>query len=154
MEGNQVKHLEMIQAVVNRLASNSFAYKAWAVALVSALFAFGASTSRPLFVAVAVLPAAVFWSLDTYYLLQERYFRSLFDAVRTMPNEQWSADPFSMNTMPYRKPQDTWVNVAKSGTVMGLYLPLLITVVVVFGLAVAASFSDLFIPLSGQCGRF
>ena len=34
---NKHKHLEMIQGVINRLASNSFSIKQWTVMLVSAL---------------------------------------------------------------------------------------------------------------------
>ena len=35
------KHLELIQGVINRMASNSFQLKGWSVVLVSALFALG-----------------------------------------------------------------------------------------------------------------
>lgn len=154
MDSNQVKHLEMIQAVVNRLSSNSFSYKAWAVALVSALFALGASTSRPAFLAVAVLPTVAFWGLDAYYLLQERHFRSLFDAVRTMSGEQWSSDPFCMNTMPHRKERDTWINVVLSRTVLGLYLPMLLTVVIVTLLAAAGVYLSVLTAGGGPCGRW
>ncbi len=38
----KLKHLEMIQGVVNRMASNSFQLKGWSVVLVSALFALAA----------------------------------------------------------------------------------------------------------------
>ncbi len=33
------KHLEMIQGIINRMASNCFALKGWAVTLVSGIFA-------------------------------------------------------------------------------------------------------------------
>jgi len=32
---NKVKHLEMIQAVIARMATNSFMFKGWAVTLVA-----------------------------------------------------------------------------------------------------------------------
>jgi len=38
---NKIKHLEMIQGVINRMASNSFALKGWAVTLVSGIFCVG-----------------------------------------------------------------------------------------------------------------
>ncbi len=34
MDTQTIKHLELIQGVVNRLANNSFAFKAWAIVLV------------------------------------------------------------------------------------------------------------------------
>ena len=39
----KIKHLEMIQGVINRMASNSFLLKGWTVVLVSALFALAAN---------------------------------------------------------------------------------------------------------------
>jgi hypothetical protein len=34
--GDKIKHLEMIQAVISRLANNSFLLKGWSITLVSA----------------------------------------------------------------------------------------------------------------------
>ena len=42
MDAQTIKHLELIQGVVDRLANNSFAFKAWAIVLVAAVFAFAA----------------------------------------------------------------------------------------------------------------
>jgi hypothetical protein len=38
-------HVELVQAVINRMPSNSFLLKAWSVSLVVALFAFAAGCS-------------------------------------------------------------------------------------------------------------
>ena len=35
---NKIKHLEIIQGVINRMAGNSFALKGWAVTLVAGTF--------------------------------------------------------------------------------------------------------------------
>ena len=78
----QVKHLEFIQAVIKRMAGNSFQIKAWAVVLVSALLGFGVQQESAGFAVIAVFPAVVFWTLDAFYLRQERLFRELYDAVR------------------------------------------------------------------------
>lgn len=45
MNPDKVKHLEMIQMVINRMALNSFAYKVWMVGIFSALFVVSISTS-------------------------------------------------------------------------------------------------------------
>jgi len=34
----KLKHLEMLQGVINRMANNSFLLKGWSVVLISALF--------------------------------------------------------------------------------------------------------------------
>ena len=127
----QVKHLELIQAVVNRLAGNSFAYKGWAITLVAALIALNAKEASVRLVLVALLPAVAFWGLDAYYLRQERLFRKLYDAVRVMDEGKWSDDPFTMNTAPFAPKVQTWLRTSFSRTVAGLYIPLVSVVMVV-----------------------
>jgi hypothetical protein len=94
MDG-KLKHLEMIQAVITRMGSNSFSVKGWSVTLVAALFALAASQNKPDFVLIAFLPAIVFWGLDAYYLRQERLFRALYNDVASKKEEEID---FSMNT--------------------------------------------------------
>lgn len=76
-----VKHLEMIQGVINRMGSNSFLLKGWTVTLVSALFALAAKETNTIFFWFAYLPVVIFWGLDGYYLSLERRFRRLYDDV-------------------------------------------------------------------------
>lgn len=80
----KIKHLELIQGVINRLASNSFSVKGWSVTLVAALFALAAKDSNPSYVYVAYLPVLTFWGLDGYFLLLERLYRRLYDDVRAI----------------------------------------------------------------------
>lgn len=40
MDG-KIKHLELVQGVINRMANNSFMLKGWAVTLVAGVFCFG-----------------------------------------------------------------------------------------------------------------
>ncbi len=68
MHQKKLKHLELIQGVINRLATNSFQLKGWSVVLVSALFALAVPGSRAAFVYLAYIPAIVFWGLDGYFL--------------------------------------------------------------------------------------
>ncbi|MDE3721378.1 hypothetical protein PWG71_08255 [Nocardiopsis sp. N85] len=75
------KHMDFVQAVINRLANNSFVMKGWALTVSSALLGFAVSRGEPLLALVAVLPALSFWVLDTYFLRQERAFRKMFDDV-------------------------------------------------------------------------
>lgn len=77
---HKLKHLELIQGVINRLASNSFSIKQWTVMLVSALFVLVArESSVPVW--VALVPVTAFWGLDGYFLWQESRFRDLYVAV-------------------------------------------------------------------------
>jgi hypothetical protein len=78
MTPERIKHFEVIQAVITRLAGNSFSIKGWTVVLVAALLAVAVKEQAAAFAATALLPIVFFWGLDAYYLLQERLFRDLY----------------------------------------------------------------------------
>ena len=119
MRGNEmdakIKHMEMIQGVINRMASNSFSLKGWSVVLVSALFALAASQAQFFFVLLAYFPAFAFWILDAYYLRQERLFRKLYDDVRTKSDGEID---FSMDTTGVASQVSSWFRTALSTTVL------------------------------------
>lgn len=83
----KLKHLELVQGVINRMASNSFMLKGWAVTLVAGIFALAGKDTDKLYFLVSYVPVIVFWGLDAYYLLQERLYRSLYDRVRKTEEE-------------------------------------------------------------------
>ena len=93
---SKVAHLQMIQGVIARMASNSFLLKRWSVTLVAALFALAAANANVLFVYLACFPTFMFWALDAYFLRQERLFRRLYDEVRGT-----ELVDFSMDTRPF-----------------------------------------------------
>lgn len=128
----KLKHLELIQAVVNRMASNSFSLKGWSVIVVSALFALAAGTSAIRFSLLAYLPAVAFWALDAYFLRQERLFRKLYDAVRVGPA---GSTDFSMDTSPYVATVDSWFRTGVSSTLVIFHGTVVLTVTVVAMLA-------------------
>jgi hypothetical protein len=82
VEDNRIKHLEMIQAVVARLANNSFLVKGWAVTVAGAFLGFAVSRSEARLAEIGVLPVLMFWGMDAYFLYAERLFRALYDQVR------------------------------------------------------------------------
>jgi len=81
-ETEHLKHLEMIQAVVTRMAQNSFVIKGWAVTLVAGILALAADDHDLSAALLAVGPALVFGVLDAHYLAQERRYRRHYDDVR------------------------------------------------------------------------
>lgn len=78
----KIKHLELVQGVINRLANCSFMIKGWAVTLVAGIFVLAGKDTDKLYFLVAYVPVIVFWGLDAYYLFQERLYRSLYDKVQ------------------------------------------------------------------------
>lgn len=93
---NVVRHLELIQDVIRRMAGNSFAVRRWSVATTAALVGAAIVTEEAMIAFTAAVPAILYWHLDAYYLHQERWFRALYDKVRTEPND---VEPFSMATL-------------------------------------------------------
>jgi len=72
----------MIQAVISRMANNSFMLKGWAVTLVAGVFALSAKDANQMYFLIAYIPIVLFWFLDSYYLQLERKFRVLYNKVR------------------------------------------------------------------------
>ncbi|MGW4579031.1 hypothetical protein ACWELP_10070 [Rhodococcus aetherivorans] len=87
------KHMEFVQAIITRLANSSFLLKGWSLTLVSALIGFAVAHDHVVLAAITVLPALVFWLLDTYYLRQERAFRNIYDAVAAGTVKDFKIDP-------------------------------------------------------------
>ena len=83
----KIRHLEMIQGIINRMAGNSFMLKGWAVTLIAGVFALGGDQVGWEYYLVTLIPIIAFWGLDSYYLLQERLYRSLYGKVRRTKNE-------------------------------------------------------------------
>ena len=81
------KHLEIMQGVITRMAENSRFCKVWCVALVSAVLILVARTDTPQYALIALIPAALFLILDTYYLALERAFRGSYNPLVRKLNE-------------------------------------------------------------------
>src|ERR1700692_1358985 len=77
----KLKHLEFIQAVIARMATNSFLFKGWAITIAAALSAFAAVDQKKPLLAIALISTVMFWGLDGYYLWLERCFRILYSKV-------------------------------------------------------------------------
>ncbi len=122
-----LKHLEMIQNVINRLANSSFFLKGWTVIFVAAVLGFATKDSKPMYVWLAAIPTLSFWALDGFYLNQERLYRRLYDAVRQ--TDEGEID-FSMNITPHKQKWD-WIKSVFSKTLIPFYLTILIVIGIV-----------------------
>lgn len=79
---NKRKHLEIIQTVINRMASNSFLFKGWSITIIAGISAFATKESNGLLMVVPIVATLLFWGVDAYYLMLERAFRNMYDDVR------------------------------------------------------------------------
>lgn len=114
----KLAHLQMVQAVIARMASNSFLLKGWSVTLVGALFALAADKANIAFIYLAYFPVVMFWALDGFFLGQERLFRRLYDVVRTSSPDR---SDFSMDTSEVRLVGPGWIDACFSTTLLLFY---------------------------------
>jgi hypothetical protein len=117
------KHLEFVQAIIHRLAGNSFLLKGWSITLAVGLFALAASRdSAHNFAVVALLPSLSFWGLDAYYLRQERLFCALYrDIVERANGTHTPVEMFAIDTAIYNGRVHCWVRTLFSPTVFWVH---------------------------------
>jgi len=92
-DDQQIKNLEMIQAVVTRLSNEGFLVKGWAITVASALLGFAINSESWALALIAIGPTVAFWLLDMTFLRSERLFRALHSHVQRNTGQ---VDPFFM----------------------------------------------------------
>ena len=115
-----IKHLEMIQGIINRLGHDSFLTKGWSMTILvgAIIFIVRSEVQGNYFVLAIVIPIIGFCILDGYFLWQERLFRRLYNKIRM----QETTD-FTMDTGEYpNKPKCTWASSIFSKTLIVFYL--------------------------------
>ncbi len=129
LDEGRMAHLAIIQGVIGRMSTNSFALKALAVTLSTGAIAVAGALPKatPLFVLSATLPLGVFWWLDARYLRLERLFRRLYDDVRG----GGAVAAFDMNAHRYDAQEPSALRIAVSWSVNAVYLTLLAALLIV-----------------------
>ena len=125
---DKVRHLEMIQGIVNRLSTNSFLLKGWSVVSISALIAVAIDKGNYQFALVALLPSLILWGLDGYFLWHEWAFRQLYDAVRKLDGKKVD---FSMDVSAVSLGWQGWIRKTFSKTLIIFHGAITGTIVVV-----------------------
>lgn len=125
-----VKHLEMVQGVINRLGHNSFLIKGWSMTILAAAILFIARSSiySEFLILVFVVPIINFWILDGYFLWQERLFRGIYNDVRIKNSTNFEMDI----KVQLKKPNNKWVNSIFSKTLNIFYITELSFIVFAF----------------------
>lgn len=99
MPSKKIKHLDMIEAVIERMAKNSFQLKGWTMTLVTIVGTFSSQSSEKKFIVLAFVPILAFWVLDSFYLQQERKYRLLYKIVRCKKEKQIDFDMDTSNIL-------------------------------------------------------
>jgi len=123
----RVKQLEMVQAIVARVAGNGASLKNWCITVTTAVCGFAISVRRPLVALVAVVFILLFALLDAQYLRVERQFRALFGKLRS---EDWGTFP-SFEIDLTNAPHVSYSSVLLSWSIVNFYVPLAVAVAIV-----------------------
>jgi hypothetical protein len=130
----QIKHLEFIQSIISRQATNSFLAKGWALTVSGVLYGFAVNHLNPSIALIGLTPVVVFWWLDGYFLRAERLFRCLYDDAR---KPDTTVELFSMNVATYYKDsRNKWPSVIFSSTLRVFYGTLLAVGITIFAASV------------------
>jgi hypothetical protein len=84
MHEKHIAHLGFIQAIITRMATNSFLLKGWSVTLLAAIFALAAKDASPRFLLIAFYPTMLFWGLDAYFYKQKNFIGIFIQPLRRM----------------------------------------------------------------------
>jgi hypothetical protein len=131
----KIKHLEMIQSVIARLAESNSAHKNYCITLVTAVCGLATTLHKPYMSLLAIVPVLIFAILDAQYLRLERRYRSLYEQVRNEPSDV--APDFRLSIASIQGA--SFLRILFSWSISIFYLP---TLIGVFGVAV----SLLFVP--------
>lgn len=82
---DKVKHLEMIERVIERLSRFSFNMKSWSITLITVLVSIGnyVEEFNIIVLIIGLFVVLSFYILNGYYLTVEKSYRNLFNYVRT-----------------------------------------------------------------------
>jgi 4-hydroxybenzoate polyprenyltransferase len=126
----RVKHLEMLQSLITRMAGYGASFKSYCITVTTAVIGFAFTLHRPTVAALALLPVIAFGIADAQYLRVERRFREVFDLVR---GESWDEIPSFEISLKSTRAQ-SFLSAATSWSIVWFYTPLAIGVfLAVFG---------------------
>lgn len=120
----RIKHLEMLQSLITRMAGYGAAFKSYCITVTTAVIGFAFTLHRPAVAALALLPVIAFGLADAQYLRVERRFRDVFNLVR---KEGWDSMPSFEISLP-SAPAQSFLAAATSWSIIWFYAPLAIGV--------------------------
>ncbi len=118
------KELDMIQGIINRMANNSFQVRAWMIGIISFIIAFEREKlfSDPQLLFILLIPIAVFWYLDGFFLQAERKFRKMYEEVVKLRREGNLTGLYELNPHRYNESVDSIFKIMRSKTLLPFYL--------------------------------
>ena len=123
------KHLEIMQGVIARMAENSRYCKVWCVTLVAAALVLVARTGKAEHALIALVPTALFYLLDSYYLMLEKGFRKSYGTfvAKVQAGEVCRSDLFDVRFEGSKVRGFLWA-MCRSFSILPFYVAVIATV--------------------------
>ena len=122
MKESKLKHIDIVQSTISRMAQNSFAIKGWTITVLVGLFVFLQKDNFRNNMIIYLIPIIFFCVLDSYYLWQESLFRKLYNDIIVNVTEE---SDLSMNIIQYKAKVKFYSSLFSVSEIM-IYLPLLL----------------------------
>lgn len=119
------KHLEFLQNTITRMNTNSFQLKGLAITIIAALYAIFASNSKIEFLFICVPVPLLFHFLDSFYLMQERKIRGIYNDVAEIKHQN-DVQLYEFPLEKYKGNKYSYIESFFSKPTFGLYFPLLL----------------------------
>jgi len=118
------KEIDLIQGVINRMASNSFLLKGWTVTIIVAVLALTKDTivtnDITYFALILLIPLCVFWYLDAFFLHKEKCYRELYKWV--IENRATSEEyKYDLNYKRFEDNVDSVLKIMRTSTIGVFY---------------------------------
>lgn len=147
-----IKHLELTQNVITRLANNSSQVKQWCLGVLGAIWGLslkeGNVTLLHFFAEIALI--ITFWWLSSYYLQQERIFREIYAFIINPKLRESAENPpidFDLNPKHYPVEQETIMKVMNGTSEKKFFVPLLVVCILMNSKVIGSLFC-----ISCKCG--
>lgn len=121
-----IAHLNMLQAIIARLAGQSASSKTWCLTLVGGLLGLASATKTPGLLTLGLVPVAAFAFLDAMYLAHERAFRDHFGGVVAKLRSNTYALEDVFDTRAEAPDVFAWLSALVSWATLPLYLGLVL----------------------------
>lgn len=122
-----MKHLEMLQSVVSRMASNSANIKNYSMSISAAIIGLSAAIKKPEILFYSIPLIAIFCILDAQYLRLEKAFRDQYNSVR---RQGFKEQPDFLISPSWKVANNLWP-IIWSWSVWLFYVPIMIAFVII-----------------------
>jgi len=157
MHDKILKHLEFVQNTINRMSTNSFLIKGWAITLIGIIFGLNKFEGNYLFqysdynlpveIVIIVLIILLFWLTNAYFLQQERRYIYIYSKTIEQFNTPNNNLILDMNYKNYITPTNSNLTDQNRKTIIKAILLFCIIGIIVSLLSFGSIFLKVLIPV-------